>query len=90
MTSDRTPPSEDAPRERDDGVRSVERVGYGLAAAAVLGTALFGGLAATSHQTAATTTASGASSASSSTSAGTTAQSAVASAQTPVASSGAS
>ncbi len=93
MTTDRTPPSPDAPRERDAGVRRVSRVGYGLAAAAVLGTALFGGLAAASHDTSATTAGASAVAASSSAAAVATTQSAaapVASGQTPVASSGAS
>jgi hypothetical protein len=70
-------------------------VGHGVAAAAVLGTALFGGLAAASHQSSATTATAGsvATSADAVPSAVTTAEDAVApiaSGRTPVASSGAS
>ncbi len=92
MTTDRTPPPPHGPRDRDAGARRVTRVGYGVAAAAVLGTAVFGGLAASSHQSA-TTSGAAATAAASTPSAGVTAQSAsapAATAQTPVASSGGS
>lgn len=45
MTPDRTPQRPVSPAARDQGNRSVKRITRGVAAAAILGTAVFGGLA---------------------------------------------
>ena len=98
MTIYRTPdPDPDLPNERDTRIRRVTRVTRGVAAAAVLGTAVFGGLAAATYHggTQATSTAasSGASTATASVATKASlsaAQAPSASTQTPVASSGGS
>lgn len=45
MTPDRTPQRPASPAPREEGNRRVRRVTRGVAAAAILGTAVFGGLA---------------------------------------------
>ena len=45
MTPERTPQSPTPPSPREEGDRRVRRVTRGVAAAAILGTAVFGGLA---------------------------------------------
>ena len=93
MTIYRTPdPDPDLPNERDTRIRRVSRVTRGVAAAAVLGTAVFGGLAATTYHggTQATSGASTATASVATKASLSAAQAPSASTQTPVASSGGS
>ena len=68
MTPERTPQSPTPPSPREEGDRRVRRVTRGVAAAAILGTAVFGGLAYAHNGDSATSSSSGTAASSSSSS----------------------